>query len=78
MVGIAIATAMLNGPSLLTFYSTSIDAETGIALTKMFEAMIPVVLMIVIIVSVVEIVKDAIRMLRPGKVTYPFEKRSQQ
>jgi len=78
VVGIAIAAALLNGPSLLTFYSTSLDAETGIALTKMFEAMIPVVLMIVIVVSVVEIVKDVVRILRPSRATYPFEKRSQQ
>lgn len=76
VVGIAIAAAMLNGPSLLTFYSTSIDAQAGIALTKMFGAMVPVVLLIVIVVSVVEIVKDVMRMLRSGKPAYPFEKSS--
>lgn len=76
VVGIAIAAAMLSGPSLLTFYSTSIDAEAGFALTRMFDAMVPVVLIIVIVVSVVEIVKDARHMLRPGKVAYPFEKSS--
>ncbi len=77
VVGIAIAAAMLNGPSLITFYSTSIDAETGIALTKIFSAMIPVVLIIVIVTSVIEIVKDVMHMLRPGKAAYPFEKSSE-
>lgn len=76
IVGIAIAAAMLSGPSLLTIYSTSIDAEAGIALTKMFGAMVPVVLIIVIVVSVIEIVKDAMRWLRPGRAAYPFEKKS--
>lgn len=78
VVGIAIAAAMLRGPSLLTFYSSTLDAETGIALTKIFGAMVPVVLLIVIVVSSVEIVRDIMRMLRPGKVAYPFEKGSQQ
>lgn len=76
VVGIAIAAAMLSGPSLLTFYSTSIDVEAGIALTRMFDAMVPVVLIIVIVISVVEIVKDARHLLRPGKTAFPFEKSS--
>lgn len=78
VVGIAIAAAMLRGPSLLTFYSSTLDAEAGIALTKIFGAMVPVVLLIVIVVSTVEIVRDIMRMLRPGKVAYPFEKGPQQ
>lgn len=76
VVGIAIAAAMLAGPSLLTFYSTSVDAEAGIALTKMLGAMVPVVLIIVIVVSIVEIVKDTTQVLRPNKAPYPFEKSS--
>lgn len=76
IVGIAIAAAMLRGPSLLTFYASTIDAETGALLTRVFGFMVPVVLIIVIVVSTIEIVKDALRMLRPGQVAYPIEKSS--
>jgi hypothetical protein len=76
VVGIAIAAAMLRGPSLLNFYSSTLDADTGIALTKIFGAMVPVVLLIVIVVSTVEIMRDIMRMLRPEKVAYPFGKGS--
>lgn len=76
IVGIAIAGAMLTGPSLLTFTSRGLDAETGIALTRIFELMVPVVLVIVIVVSAIEVVKDIIQMLRSGKVAYPFGKAS--
>jgi len=76
IVGIAIAAAMLRGPSLLTFYDSTIDAETGALLTRVFGFMVPVVLIIVIVVSTIEIVKDALRMLRPGQVAYPIEKSS--
>lgn len=76
IVGIVIAAAMLRGPSLLTFYSSSLSAEIGSTLERVFGAMVPVVLMIVIVVSIVEIVKDALRLLRPRKVAYPFEKGS--
>ena len=74
IVGIAIAVAMLRGPSLLTFYSNTVDAETWGILTKVFGAMVPVVLLIVIVVSTIEIVKDILHMMRPGKSVYPFEK----
>jgi len=73
VVGIAIAVAILRGPSLLTFYSISIDAETSGILTKVFGGMVPVVLLIVIVVSIIEIVKDILHMFRPGKTAYPFE-----
>ena len=78
IVGIAIATGMLRGPSLLNFYPGTVEAEVGNVLTKVFGAMVPVILLIVIVVSTVEIVKDVLRMLRPSKVAYPFEKGSQQ
>ncbi len=74
IVAIGIATAMLRGPSLLTFFSTTIDSQTGIALTVLFGTMVPVILIIVIAVSAVEILKDILRMLRPSKLSYPFEK----
>ena len=73
-IGIAIAAAMLRGPSLLTFFPGTISTEVGNVLKGVFSAMVPVVLIIVIIVSTVEIVKDVLRMLRPGKVIYPFDK----
>jgi hypothetical protein len=76
IVGIAIAAAMLRGPSLLTFYASTIDTETGALLTRVFGIMVPVVLIIVIVVSTIEIVRDVLRMLRPRKVAYPFEKSS--
>ena len=73
-IGIAIAAAMLRGPSLLTFFPGTISTEVGNVLKGVFGAIVPVVLTIVIIVSTVEIVKDILRMLRPGKVVYPFDK----
>ena len=75
-IGIAIAAAMLRGPSLLTFLPGTISTEVGNVLKGVFGAIVPVVLTIVIIVSTVEIVKDVLRMLRPGKVVYPFDKGS--
>jgi len=76
IIGIAIAIALLRGPSLLTFYPSTISAEVGNTLTKVFGAMVPVVLLIVVVVSISEIVKDILRMLRPGKPAFPFEKSS--
>ena len=76
IVGIAIAAAMLTGPSLLNFYPSSLGAEIGSTLERVFGTMVPFVLMIVIVVSIIEIVKDVLGLLRPGKVAYPFEKGS--
>jgi len=76
IVVIAIAVAMLRGPSLITFYSGAVDAEVGATLTRVFSSMVPVVLLIVIVTSIIEIVKDILRMLRSGNATYPFEKSS--
>lgn len=76
VVVIAIAAAMLRGPSLLDFYSSSLSAEIGSTLERVFGVMVPVVLMIVVVVSIVEIVRDVLRLLRPGKVELPFEKSS--
>ena len=74
VISIAIAVSMLRGPALLSFYPGTINAETSGVLSKVFGAMIPMVLIIVIVTSTVEIVKDILRMLRPSKVAYPFEK----
>jgi len=76
IVGIVIATALLRGPSLLNFFASAVDAEAGNILASIFGIMIPVILIIVIVVSTIEIVKDILRMLRPGRVAYPFEKGS--
>jgi len=74
MVGIGIATAMLRGPSLLSFFADAVDTEVGGPLGSIFGIMIPVVLIIVIVVSGIEIVKDIVKMLRLNKVAYPFDK----
>jgi hypothetical protein len=74
IVGIVIATAVLRGPSLLSFYNSTIDAETGNLLGSIFNIMVPVILIIVIVVSAIEIVKDTMRLLRSRKGTYPFDK----
>ena len=76
IVGIIIAAAMLRGPSLLNFYANALDAEVGNILARVFGIMIPAILIIVIVVSTIEIVKDILRMLRPSKITYPFDKGS--
>lgn len=76
VVGIAIAFALLRGPSLLTFTTNTINGETGNVLHRVFGGMVPFVLIIIIVVSSIEIVKDVLNMVRPRKVTYPFEKTS--
>jgi hypothetical protein len=76
VIGIAIAAAMLSGPSLLAFYSTTIGAEAQNVMMRMFGLMVPIVLIIVIVGSAVEIVKDVVRMARPNKIADPFGKRS--
>jgi len=74
IVGIAIAAALLSGPSLLNISTVAIDAETGNLLTRIFGSMVPFVLVIVIVTSIIEIVKDVVKILRPGKMVFPFEK----
>ena len=59
VVSIGIATAMLHGPALLSFFDGAVDVEVGGILAKVFGTMIPVVLVIVIVLAVVEIVKQA-------------------
>jgi len=74
VVGIAIAAAMLRGPSLLTLYPGTTATQFRNLLTSTFDRLVPFILIIVIVVSVVEIVKDARHILRPRKAVYPFEK----
>lgn len=80
-LNIGIAAMLLSGPSLLeinaeTFAGTAISVETAELLIRIFTPMVPAILIIVIVVSTIEIVKNALRMLRPGKAAYPFEKGS--
>jgi hypothetical protein len=80
-MNIGIAVMLLRGPSLLglnaeSFAGTPIGVETAETLIRVFTPMVPVILIIVIVVSVIEIVKGVLRLLRPGKVAYPFEKSS--
>jgi hypothetical protein len=72
IIGIAIAALMLSGPSLLTFQPGAIDAELANLLTAIFTRLVPAILITVIVASVIEIVKDILRMLRPGKGCMPF------
>ena len=74
IVGIGIAAAMLRGPSLLKISPNVADLGAGLTLTKLFSIMIPIVLLIVIVVSTIEIARDIVRMFRPGKTSYPFDK----
>ncbi|MGD8405861.1 MAG: hypothetical protein PVJ21_19550 [Anaerolineales bacterium] len=76
VVGIAIAAAMLRGPSLLVLYSGTNAAELRTLLTGTFERLVPVILLIVIVASVIEIVKDARNLLSSGKVAYPIDRGS--
>ena len=67
IIGIAIAAAMLRGPSLLTFYPSDIGLEAGTALTRVFTFLVPAILIIVIVVSAIEIVKDILKLLNSAK-----------
>ena len=74
IIGIGIAAAMLRGPALLEFYPGAIPSDVETVVTNVFNWIVPVVLIIVIVTSTVEIVKDLVRMLRPDKQTFPSEK----
>jgi len=72
--GIAIAAAMLNGPSLLTFHPGIVETEVVNTLKTVFSGMVPIILVIVVAANIIEIAKDVLRMLRPSRAAYPFEK----
>lgn len=72
VVGVAIAALMLSGPSLVTFTPGAVNPELGNLLTAIFTRLVPAILIVVIIVSIIEILKDILRMLRPGKGCLPF------
>ena len=74
LFGIGIVIALLRTPNLLAINPSATDLESGRILTRVFSSIIPVALLIAIIVNTVEIVKDILRMLRPGKLPFPFEK----
>ncbi|GAB4433700.1 MAG: hypothetical protein Kow002_21090 [Anaerolineales bacterium] len=70
IISIGIAVAMLRGPSLLTFSPGSIDPEAASALAGIFSKIIPIALLSVIIISTIEIVKTAVKMLWPEKKSF--------
>ena len=74
LFGIGIVIALLKTPNLLAINPGATDLESGRILTRVFSSIIPVALLIAIIVNTVEIVKDILRMLRPDKLNFPFEK----
>jgi hypothetical protein len=63
LIGIAIATAMLRGPSLIVLLPDISDSEVSGILAQLITVMVPAVLLIVIVTSAVEIGKDGIRLL---------------
>jgi hypothetical protein len=70
VVSIGIATAMLRGPSLLNLYPSTLDADVGSILTKVFGIMIPVVLVIVIVVAIVEVVKQIWQLVKKETLVF--------
>ncbi len=74
LFGIGIVIALLRTPNLLAINPGATDLESGRILTRVFSSIIPVALLIAVIVNTVEIVKDILRMLRPGKLNFPFRK----
>ena len=65
---------LLSGPSLLTFYPGEVTTGIGDLLTNLFRGLVPLILAIVVLASTVEIVKDVVRILRPGTIEFPLEK----
>ena len=76
LIGIGIMVALLRGPELFTIVSTALDIKTGIPFTQIIGQIIPIALLIGIIASGIEIVKDVVWLLRPNKVTFPMMKDS--
>jgi len=71
LISIGIMVALISGPDLYTVISTAMDIETGIPFTQIIGQIIPIALLIGILASGIEIVKDVVGMLRPNKVTFP-------
>ena len=70
VVNIGIATAMLRGPSLLSFYEDAVASEVGNILTKIFGMMIPTILIIVIVAAIFEIVKQVRQMIKKETLVF--------
>ena len=70
VVSIGIATAMLRGPSLLSFYEDAVASEVGNILTKIFGMMIPTILIIVIVAAIFEIVRQVRQMIKKETLVF--------
>ncbi len=64
LIGVGIVVALLQGPALLTTINTSVDGATGFPLTHLTNNIIPIALVVVIIVSAIEVVKDVYLLLK--------------
>jgi hypothetical protein len=71
---IGIAVALLRNADLLIVSSSAISLKVGFPLSNMFNWMIPIALLIVIIVNIIEIVKDILIIFRQNKGIFPLEK----
>jgi len=63
LIGIGIVVALLRGPALLTTINGSVDRAAGLSLTHLLNNVIPIALVVVIVISAIEIMKDAVPML---------------
>ena len=68
LIAMGIAVALLRGPALLTTINTSVDNVAGFSLAHQLNNVIPIALLVVIVVSTIEIVKDVVPLLPLVKV----------
>lgn len=68
LIGIGIAVALLRGPALLTTVKLSVDEAIRFPPAQLLNNVIPIALMVVIIVSAIEILRDVARMLPVAKI----------
>ena len=75
IISVAIAVAMLRGPALMKYYPSGSAIEVTGVLSRVFEQIIPLVLLIVIVVGIIEIGKTLYRLGLPVVVTIPLKKK---
>ena len=68
VIGIGIAVGLLRGPALLTTIDGSFDRAAGFSLSNLFNNLIPMALVIVIVMSTIEIVKNIIPIIPVLKI----------
>ena len=68
LIAIGIVIALLRGPALLTTVDTSADSTVGFPLTHLLNNILPIALVVVVIMSAIEIVKNVLPLLPLLKV----------